>query len=49
MLVQPVDPRHEGLFVLVIGMFRVQLQINHESFTKRTQNFVRVRSTTVHI
>ena len=35
------------IYVLVIGMLGVQLQINHESFTKRTQNFVRVRSLSV--
>ena len=31
--------------VLVIGMLGVQLQINHESCTKRTEKFARVLST----
>ena len=30
--------------VLVIGVLGVPLQINHESFTKRIQNFFLVRS-----
>ena len=33
------------VFVLVVGMLGVQLRINHESYTKRTEKFARVRST----
>ena len=40
---------HHYWFVLVIGMLGVQLQINHESFTKRTQHFVRVRNTRINL
>ena len=36
-------------FVVVIGMLGVQLQINHESCTKRTEKLARVRSTTKYV